>query len=86
MFAQMSQWLFAHLRAKCLHKCGCLREMFAQMWLFAHFFFFTFHGSVQAFLATATRDSLMINQQLEKGVCIRVLIVCSGTCFYSSER
>ena len=22
MFAQM--WLFAHLKAKCLHKCGCL--------------------------------------------------------------
>ena len=22
MFAHM--WLFAHLRAKCLHKCGCL--------------------------------------------------------------
>ena len=50
MFAQM--WLFVHLRAKCLHKCGCFahcgRNVCTNVVVCIFVVFGTFHGSTSA--------------------------------------
>ena len=51
VFAQM--WLFAHLRAKCSHKCGCLHICG----------FCTFHGSTRQHVSTFVVDIYRVSQK-----------------------